>query len=658
MKNGRVSDRFASSLEKAIALHQQNRLAEAEMIYRQLLTLDREHFDVVHLLGTLLRRTGQLSESQTLLDRAVRMRPQSAAAQLNRANTFFARRAFSESVAGFSRAIVLKPDYAEAFNGRALAQLELGKVPEAKADAEMALKLKPGYAEAAFTLAMSLAATGRLPEARQIYLSLLAQRPGWPAVMLELGRLLRREQDNAKAADILLRAQQLDPGQPAIAHELALALRDLGQSGQALTAVERALALDAGLAQAHGLRGDLLSEQGRLDEALASYDEAVRLAPGSPAAYAARGHVLSELGRRQEAATSYEAALARGPHHASALYGLSRLRRFAPDDPLIGRMREASAQSGLSDDERSELCFAMAKALEDAGELEQSFACLQQANALRRQVLAYRFSEDRALFEALAATAPRLMEAGSGLAAGAGPTPVFIVGMPRSGTTLLEQILSSGPDVQGAGELNFVTRFGLDLATGRTRPTPAALAAFAERYLAAVTALSAGRPWVADKMPSNFRFVPLICAALPQARILHIHRDARAVCWSIYKHYFGSRTLGFAYDLGDITAYYGLYSNLMKTWRSLCGGRLTSVDYEQLVAEPEAETRRIIDSLGLAWNAAYLAPQDNRRVVRTASAEQVLQPVYRGSSEAWRVFAPYIGEAFDGLADIPSKTLS
>ena len=650
MKNTMPPDRFLLELNRAIALHQQNRLVEAEPIYRELLRLDSRHFDVVHLLGTLLRRTGALTESMSLLDRAVKMRPQSSAAQLNRANVLMDRGAFADALAGFSRAIALKPDYAEAYHGRAVALLKLGNPQSARADAQAALKLNPGILEAALTLGQSLAAEERLVEARDVFLRLLAQRPAWPEAMLELGHVLLRLNQAGKAAEVLVRARQLDPTRPAIAFELALALRDLGHTQQALLVVEQALALDSGLAQGHGLRGDLLSEHGQMEEALKSYDEAVRLAPRAPQALSARGHALSQLGRREEATASYEAALAQAPHDPSAIYGLSRQRTFSAEDPLLAKMREAQAMSGLADDARSKLCFAIAKAFEDTGDLALSFAALQEANALRKKVLGYRFEQDEALFGALAAAAPGLMAAASGLTASADqPVPVFIVGMPRSGTTLLEQILSGGPDVQGAGELNFVKQYGLDLATGRTPPKPEALQAFAAQYLAAIAQVSNGKPWVVDKMPLNFRFVPLICAALPQARILHIHRNPRAVCWSNFKHYFAARGMGFAYDLDALVRYYRLYADMMERWNELCPGRLVDIDYERLTDEPETETRRIIAHLSLPWHADYLAPEKNARLVHTASADQVRQAIYRGSSDVWRAFAPFMGEAFDNL---------
>jgi tetratricopeptide (TPR) repeat protein len=654
MSNGKAADRFLADLNKAIALHQQNRLAEAEPLYRELLRQQPGQFDAVHLLGTLLRRTGNLAESQALLDRAVALRPQSWAAHFNRGNTLIERRNFTAAADSFSRVIALKSDHAEAHYGRAVAQLELGNAGAASNDAQAALKLKPGYAEAALTLAMSFAALDRLDDAKQLILRLLAARPAWPEALQQLARILHQQRNFAQEIEALNRALSLAPRRPDILLQLAAARRDLGQTEAALQAVEQALALDASLAAAHGLRGEILGELGRVEDALAGFDQALGIDPALAQAHTGRGHVLSELGRNKEAAASYERALELAPGHASAHYGLSLIHRYAPGDPRIDRMREISASARLSDEERSELLFALAKALEDSGDAEKSFAFLQQANALRKKVLGYRPEEDEALFRQLTAAAPALIAlAGSVTADPAQPVPIFIVGMPRSGTTLIEQILSAGPDVKGAGELNFVKRYGLGLATGAEPVSPAALSTFSGRYLASIAPLSGGRPFVADKMPHNFRFLPLICAALPQARILHVSRDARAVCWSNYKIHFSARSLGYPYDLGDIVNHYLLYEEMMQRWMALCGSRIINVSYERLTTGQEGETRNMIAQLGLPWHDAYLTPEANVRVVRTASAQQVRQPVYRGSSEAWRAFAPFIGDAFDRLPKAP-----
>jgi tetratricopeptide (TPR) repeat protein len=658
MSNGKATDRFLSDLNKAIALHQQNRLPEAEAIYRQLLRQQPGQFDAVHLLGTLLRRTGKLDESQALLDRAVAMRSQSWAAHFNRGNTLLERRDFAAAAESFSRTITLKSDHAEAHYGRAVAVLELGEAEAACADAQAALKLKPGYPEAALTLAMGFASTGRHEDAKQIIRRLLTARPAWPEALQQLARILHQERNWAQEVEVLNRAASLAPKRPGILVQLAGARRAMGQTQAALQVVEQALVLDPRLAAAHGLRGEILDELGDVDEALASLDQAIRLDPASAQAHTGRGHALGELGRTKEAAAAYERALEIAPAHAAAYYGFSLIHRFTAGDSRIARMREISSSTKLSADEQSDLLFALAKALEDTGDAAESFAFLKQANALRRQILDYRPEADAALFTKLTAAAPALTAlTGSVEADPAMPVPVFIVGMPRSGTTLIEQILSVGPDVKGAGELNFVKLHGLGLATGAEPATPAALSAFAQRYLSSIAPLSGGRAFVADKMPHNFRFLPLICAALPQARILHVTRDARAVCWSNYKQHFSARSLGYAYDLGDIVNHYLLYEDLMQRWRALCGGRIINVSYERLTADQDGETRKMIAQLGLPWHDAYLAPEANTRVVRTASTQQVRQPVYRGSSEAWRAFAPFIGDVFDRLPKAPPENL-
>jgi tetratricopeptide (TPR) repeat protein len=473
---------------------------------------------------------------------------------------------------------------------------------------------------------------------------------------LQLARVFHLQRDWTQEVDVLNRVLRLTPGRPEILVQIAAAKRNLGETGPALQIVDQALTLNPSLPTAHGLRGEILGELGRVDEALATLEKAISLNPNSAQAHTGRGHALSELGRLQEAAASFERALELAPGHAAAHYGFSLLHRYAENDPLIARMREAAQKPGLDDDDRSQLFFALAKALEDTGETAESFSFLAQANALRKKLVGYHPQDDEELFAKLAAAAPALMAlAGSVEADLTKPVPVFIVGMPRSGTTLIEQILSAGPSVKGAGELNFVKQHGLALATGAEPASPAALAAFAERYLSSVAPLAGGRPFVADKMPHNFRFLPLICAALPQARILHLRRDPRAVSWSNFKHHFVSRSLGYTHDLHDIVAHYHLYDGLMRRWTELCGTRIVDVSYERLTVDQDAETRKMIARLALAWDDAYLRPEANERLVQTASFRQVRQPVYRGSSEAWRSFAPFIGDAFDSLPAAPSS---
>jgi hypothetical protein len=230
--------------------------------------------------------------------------------------------------------------------------------------------------------------------------------------------------------------------------------------------------------------------------------------------------------------------------------------------------------------------------------------------------------------------------------------PVFIVGMPRSGTTLIEQIISSHSMVTGAGELNHVPQFGGYLALEPKCINPLAILDFREQYLSAVSELSNGKVVVTDKMPQNFRFIPLICAAFPEAKIVHVQRNSAATCWSNYKHYFTSNGLGYCYDLEDVVTYYKLYKDLMKFWESKYGERIYSLKYENFTIDQENQTRKLIEHLELNWEEACLSPHKNKRSVRTASQQQVRQKIYQGSSEGWRKYEPYLNGAFDSLQSL------
>ena len=229
------------------------------------------------------------------------------------------------------------------------------------------------------------------------------------------------------------------------------------------------------------------------------------------------------------------------------------------------------------------------------------------------------------------------------------PRPIFIVGMPRSGTTLVEQIISSHSVVTGAGELNYVSRYGSEIATGATHKGPIAISEFRTKYLSELSKISKKQHFVTDKTPQNFRFIPLICAAFPEAYIIHVQRNAAATCWSNYKKFFTSKGLGYSFDLRDIVSYYRMYTNLMDLWHSYYSERIYHLNYENLTTDQENETKQLIKNLGLDWEEACLSPHNNKRIVRTASQQQVIKQVYRGSSKAWREYEPYLNGKLDGL---------
>ena len=221
--------------------------------------------------------------------------------------------------------------------------------------------------------------------------------------------------------------------------------------------------------------------------------------------------------------------------------------------------------------------------------------------------------------------------------------------MPRSGTTLVEQIISSHSKIKGAGELSYVSKYGSRLAKGLQVPTQINISEFKKKYLCEIVKRARDEHYVTDKTPDNFLFIPLICATFPESKIIHVTRDPKATCWSNFKQYFASDDLGYSYNLSDLVNYYNLYVDLMKLWQSHYSGKIYNVDYETLTHEQEGETKKLIKYLQLDWEDSCLFPEENKRSIKTASQQQVRQKVYQGSSKAWIKYKKYLNGAFDGL---------
>jgi hypothetical protein len=323
-------------------------------------------------------------------------------------------------------------------------------------------------------------------------------------------------------------------------------------------------------------------------------------------------------------------------------------KTFSSKDEQFCQMEALYRDSSISEHDRCLICFSLAKAFDDLGEFANAFQLYAEGNALRKKQLAYDRLEGTNLFQTLKANYSRIRVLSFALeTVTPEQTPIFVVGMPRSGTTLAEQIISSHRQVTGAGELPYVSQFGRPLAVGQALVDGEVLKTFRGQYLEALRQRSDGNAIVTDKMPHNFRLLGLIAAALPEAKIIHVKRDPAAVCWANYTQYFSKDSLGYCYSLEDILHYHGLYEDLMKFWHQALPGRIYDLGYERLTEEQDGETRKLIDHLGLPWDDCCLSPQDNTRVVGTASTVQVRQKVYQGSSERWRRYQPFLKGAFD-----------
>jgi hypothetical protein len=302
----------------------------------------------------------------------------------------------------------------------------------------------------------------------------------------------------------------------------------------------------------------------------------------------------------------------------------------------------------LKDDDRCHLQYTLAKMNEDLGDLDAAYHNYVVGGKLRQKLLSYSFKQDELKFGRIKTTEPKLKDfAFDKPIEAATNIPIFILGMPRSGTTLIEQIISSHSRVHGAGELPFLNRFGGTLSDGNQTVNSESVLQIRNAYLNELEKVSNGCQFVTDKMPQNFLQIGLILKALPEAKVIHVKRDPAATCWSNFKHYFSANGIGYSYDLSDTVNYFKLYQDLMDFWDQQYSDQIYHLDYDKLTFEQEPETRKLIEYLKLGWEGDCLSPHKNKRSVRTASQQQVREKVYTGSSQAWRKFEPYLNGVFD-----------
>jgi tetratricopeptide (TPR) repeat protein len=450
------------------------------------------------------------------------------------------------------------------------------------------------------------------------------------------------------ASEAFRKVTELNPAYADGFSNLGVTLQDQGKLEEAITSYNKALSLKPDYAEAYNNMGNALKDQGKLEEAIASFNKALSLKPDYADSYYNMGICLKDQGKLDEAIASYNKALSLKPDYAEAHRHLSSLVKYKPEDTQVTLVGEIIERNDLNEDDRCHLHYTFAKMTEDLGNLGTAYDNYVAGGKLRQKLLSYDFKQDELKFDKIKNTAPKLKEfAFNKPIEATNNTPIFILGMPRSGTTLAEQIISSHSQVHGAGELPFLSRFGGSLSLGNQIINAENTLQMRNAYLNELEKVSNGCQFVTDKMPQNFLHIGLLLKVLPEAKVIHVKRDPAATCWSNCKHYFSSKGLGYSYDLSDTVNYFKLYQDLMDFWDQQYSDQIYHLDYDKLTLDQEAETRKLIEHLELDWEDNCLSPQENKRSVRTASQQQVRQKVYTGSSQAWRKFEPYLNGVFD-----------
>jgi tetratricopeptide (TPR) repeat protein len=627
-------------LERDPALARQQAEAILEAVPR--------HAQTTVVLAAAHRLEGHADQALTVVAPLAKALPTMVSAQIELGLSLADLGRTAEAVGAFQRAVAQEPRAVEAWRGLAEGLDLLGD--KAGAETALAQQLRASTRDPALIEAAAALVDNRLGVAEQLLREHLADHPADIAalrMLAETGARLGRYEDSER---LLRHALEIAPGFSAARHNLATMLYRQNKSAEARAEIERLTDRDPRHPGYANLRAAILSRLGEYDAAIGIYERMLAEFPNQPKGWMSYGHALKTVGRQADCVAAYRKALELAPGLGEAWWSLANLKTVKFDDADRAAMAAGLEQPGLSDDDRLHLHYALGKALEDAKRYGESFDHYAKGAAIRRAQVDYDPEENHAdVARAKAVFTPALLAATAGQGCPA-PDPIFVVGLPRSGSTLIEQILASHSQVEGTMELPdlivMARRLGgkANRRADSTYPemlaelSPRALRELGEEYLDRTRVQrKTDRPFFIDKMPNNFAHTGLIHLILPNARIIDARRHPLGCCFSGFKQHF-ARGQAFSYDLTDIGRYYADYVALMDHFDTVLPGRVHRVIYEAMIEDPEGQIRALLDHCGLPFEAACLSFHENDRAVRTASSEQVRRPIFKDAVEHWQNF--------------------
>ena len=679
-------------LAQAEALCQRGRLDEAEALARGWLASSPRDHAALHIRGIIARQKGDSARAIDLFRQAIAISARVPGYHGNLGNVYFETAQFGEAARCYRKALALDPASAPDRFGLGLALMAQKAYAAAVKELAAALKLRPNHEQTHLNLGIALTELGRIDQAITHCQRAVALGPGYPGNYVALAVALRTKGELRNALAQLARAAEMDPEYAEAYYELVVTFHVLDWPDEAERALRQGLALRPARIEELEKLGKVLIQRAKFDDAMACYERMKTLAPQSalplrgigyalhfqgrfaearaafatalelepedPDTYAKIGRTYWSEGRFAEAIAWHEKAIARQPDNAEAHYTLAMMRSSREGKARIHELKQRLTLDSLSFVERVALHFALAKLYDEDGDYDAAFGSFKAGNDLYRSQNPFWPETETAYVDRVIGSFSKELFAEKGRIGSESERPVFIVGLPRSGTTLVEQILASHPQVHGHGELVYFQQLtqALPEQLGGHEPYPECMRALdaetAQRIAAAHLARLERDAGTAlrsvDKLPDNFSRLGLIVLLFPRAKLIHCMRDPLDTCLSCYFQDFGER-LNYTCDLEHLGRYYRDYQRLMAHWHAALPSPILDVPYEGLVADQEAWSRKLIDFLGLPWDERCLAYYKTERPVLTSSAWQVRQPIYTSSIGRWRHYAGHLGPLFGAL---------
>lgn len=690
------------SLDQAMSLASQlqgqGQLSDAEALLRQILQVQPNHAHALHLLGVIAHQAGRPELAIELIEKAIQRNDKEALFHANLGEMYRQQGALDRAIQHGKKAVALDAMLATAHSNLGIAYYDGKEYDRAEACQRLALKINPRLACALNNMGSLMREHKRMAEAIDYYRQAYAFAPNYLEPLNNLGAVLVTEERPEEAVEVLAKALSLNP-QYADAHcNLGFALKGLEQYEQAFQhfqtalqltpdyaeaylgiggiyqerqnlaeaerAGQKAIELAPEKAEAHSMLGSIYTEMDQTGEALASFDRALALDPALSSALLGKGHLCMELGNLAAAEEFFRTALHDSPDDSlAARFHLTQAKKVHPgDENMTALLAAAQEMERLPEHKKLSLHFALGKCYDDTGEYEQAMAHFSEGCRIKRKKITYDPAAQEDIFARIIKALDR--PAVEALCGGGDPSdlPIFVLGMPRSGTTLTEQIIVSHPDVHGGGELPDLLQIAhrpLQIGAAMTEfpdnlqgLTREILAAWGADYVAGLRKRPPDARRMTDKMPGNFFMVGLIHLMLPNAKIVHVNRNPVDTCLSCFTRLFhhGQEQ---TYDLAELGQYYRQYRRLMDHWSSILPpGSFLDIHYEDLVADTEQQARRLLEYCGLTWDSACLNFHATKRKVRTASITQVRQPIYTSSVKRWRRYGKTLEPLLAALGDL------